>query len=255
MYGKVFQSLFYGSLSGQSDAQLVFVCLIAHADQDGNAELHPAPIGALTGIGIDRARAALSMLSSPDPDSRRTDEDGKRILEIGAGCWHIVNYQHYRALRDQDQRRAQAREQMRRLRESRKQLADVGRGSPIVSHGSPPLAQEEVEVEVDTSKHLSAHADDRVPGNPRKRTPKPEAEPEGFAEFYAAAPRRTGRRAAAKAFAAALKRHPDLEAQDLVNAVGAYARRAQREGIEDRFIPHPATWLNQDRFLEEFADA
>ena len=40
MFAKVFRSLFYGSLSGQSDPQHVLVCLLAHAD---GAELAVVP--------------------------------------------------------------------------------------------------------------------------------------------------------------------------------------------------------------------
>lgn len=82
-----------------------------------------------------------------------------------------------------------------------------------------------------------------------------DTEPEGFAEFYQAYPRHEDRRDAARAFKAALKRHPDIEAKDLVNAAGWFRERCQRDGkLGTEYVKYPATWLNKDSFLTEFAD-
>lgn len=85
-----------------------------------------------------------------------------------------------------------------------------------------------------------------------RRRSAPESEPEGFPEFYQAYPRRDGRRAAAKAFASALKRHPTYTSQNLAEGAVIFAGQCRDRGVETRFIPLPATWLNQDRFRELF---
>lgn len=87
-----------------------------------------------------------------------------------------------------------------------------------------------------------------------RRAVGPEREPEGFQGFYQAYPRREGRRAASKAFSGALKRHPEFSAENLREGAEEFARVCQEEGRELRFIPLPATWLNQDRFLELFEE-
>lgn len=110
--------------------------------------------------------------------------------------------------------------------------------------------------DVDGRESTSTHLPDKsgVSVSKTGKKPKREPEPEGFADAYAYFPRKTARRAAAKAFASALKRHPDCVPLDFVNAVKWYAERVEKEAIEARYIPHPATWFNQDRFLEEFGD-
>jgi hypothetical protein len=69
-------------------------------------------------------------------------------------------------------------------------------------------------------------------------------EPEGFAEFWAAYPRRVGKDAARKAHVAAVKRGASVGA--ILQAV-----RDQQWPDEARFIPHPATWLNQGRWQDD----
>jgi hypothetical protein len=80
-----------------------------------------------------------------------------------------------------------------------------------------------------------------------QRAPRAERDPDGFAEFWDAYPRKVGRRAAAQAYAAATKR--GAEPAELLSAVRRYA--ALTANSEERFIAHPKTWLNQDRWQDE----
>lgn len=70
---------------------------------------------------------------------------------------------------------------------------------------------------------------------------------EGFDEFWKAYPRKTAKRAAEKAYAAAIKR--GVEPGQILTAVRGYA--ALVSGSEQRFTAHPATWLNQGRYDDE----
>ena len=71
---------------------------------------------------------------------------------------------------------------------------------------------------------------------------EPNGEPEGFAEWWESYPRKQARGAARKAYRAALKK---TDASTLLSSVRAYPFSA-----EGRFIPHPATWLNDERWLD-----
>lgn len=86
---------------------------------------------------------------------------------------------------------------------------------------------------------------------PAPKTQSPAATPadvEHFAEFYAAYPRKVGKGAAAKAYAKATKdTDPAAILAGLRNAVEVW----RATGTEDRFIPHPATWLNAGRWADE----
>lgn len=130
MFAKVFRTLFYGSLTGQSDAQLVFICLLTHCYRDGTVELPPNIIAALTGLPEDRVQAAIKVLEAPDERSRSKGQDGRRLEPLSFARWNVVNYLHYRAIRDQDDRKEQNRQAKQRQRQS----AKVSRASSMSAH-------------------------------------------------------------------------------------------------------------------------
>lgn len=75
------------------------------------------------------------------------------------------------------------------------------------------------------------------------------AEPvEGFEAFYAAYPRHVGRRAAEKAFKAALKR---AKVDDIMKGLALSKAYWEVRQTKKEYIPHPSTWLNQDRWGDE----
>lgn len=71
---------------------------------------------------------------------------------------------------------------------------------------------------------------------------------EGFLAFWQAYPLKKGKDAAAKAFAKALTR---IEEPDPLSVILAGIERCQREWDDPKYIPHPATWLNQGRWADE----
>jgi hypothetical protein len=70
------------------------------------------------------------------------------------------------------------------------------------------------------------------------------SEPDGFAEWYAAYPRRIGRDAAAKKYEAAVK--AGASPVELMTAVQSATWSA-----DPQYIPHPATWLGQGRWKDQ----
>lgn len=69
---------------------------------------------------------------------------------------------------------------------------------------------------------------------------------EQFEQFWKAYPRRIGKGAARKSFEKALK----LESFDGIMA-GLHRQMAYYASKEQQFIPHPTTWLNQERWSDE----
>ena len=69
----------------------------------------------------------------------------------------------------------------------------------------------------------------------------------GFDEFWSVYPRKVGKGDARKAWIASRRSRPAQE--DLLSAL----RRAVEgwRGMEGRFIPHPATWIRQERWSDE----
>jgi hypothetical protein len=74
--------------------------------------------------------------------------------------------------------------------------------------------------------------------SPRARAPNPD-----FDAFWRAYPRKVGKGAAAKAWVRATTLNPPSA---IIAAVAL-----QKFDHRERFIPHPATWLNQERWLDE----
>ena len=64
-------------------------------------------------------------------------------------------------------------------------------------------------------------------------------------------PRKVGRPAAAKAFKAKLKGMSTLGMSKLDLGTRAWARHWRESGTETQFIPHPSTFLNQERYNDE----
>lgn len=69
-----------------------------------------------------------------------------------------------------------------------------------------------------------------------------------FGEWYGLYPHKVGRGAALKAYRTARKK---IGRAELIEAVRRYAAGVARAGTEKRFIPHPATWLNGERWADE----
>ena len=69
-----------------------------------------------------------------------------------------------------------------------------------------------------------------------------------FEEWYQLYPHKVGRGQALKAYRSARKKTGKGE---LLESVKRFAAAKARDGTEKRFIPHPATWLNGERWADE----
>lgn len=150
MYGKLFASLYQGTLRGRANEILVFTNLIAHADRDGFVDKHWRAISEEVGLSVDDVKAACSALEAPDPESRTNVAQGARIQRIDdhrAWGWKIVNYAKYRDIRNEEERRVQNRKAQERFRE---------KVSAPVSNSKQPSASALTVSTVSNSKQPSA---------------------------------------------------------------------------------------------------
>lgn len=162
MYGKIFASLYQGTLRGRAHEILVFTNMIACCDQYGVVDKHPKAIAEETGLTIDEARRAIENLELPDPESRSADHGGARIVrhfDNRNWGWLIVNYAKYRAMRNEEDRREQNRIAQERWRNRNKPAsAGVSHSKPAsaeVSHGKPKEKQKQKEK--NTEAVVAAH--------------------------------------------------------------------------------------------------
>ena len=68
-----------------------------------------------------------------------------------------------------------------------------------------------------------------------------------FAQFWEAYPKRIGKRVAFDSFKKVVKTYPP---KDLVDAATEYAKKCEKDKTEEKFILHPSTFLNKDRWKD-----
>lgn len=110
MYGKLFSSMYDGTLATQGpwQALVTFQQLVILADKTGLVDMTAEAIARRTTIPLKIIEQGLERLQEPDDKSRTPTDDGKRIKLVSPNRnwgWQIVNYEHYRTIRSGDERR------------------------------------------------------------------------------------------------------------------------------------------------------
>lgn len=124
MYGKLFASLYDGTLAtkGPWQAIVAFQQFIALADAAGHVDMTAEAISRRTTIPLRIIRIGIAALEQPDPDSRTPDEEGRRIVRLSDTRdwgWRIVNHEHYRKLRSTEERREYMKQYQREHRSTK----------------------------------------------------------------------------------------------------------------------------------------
>lgn len=148
--------------------------------------------------------------------TRVTDPDGRTYL-------HVTRFEDHQKIDPRWKTRCPACASPG-LTETHPRLVEAHRDSPELTQTHPRKGREGK----GTTTSTAARTDD----------------PEGFAEFWAIYPRREGKRKAAQAFRAALKR-ADLQ------AILEGAKRYADVPREPQYVAMPTTWLNADRWDDE----
>jgi hypothetical protein len=123
MFAKVYSQIFDSSIAENYTVRHVFMDLLVLADSEGVVDMTMHAIARRTNVPQEVIRDAIQVLSEPDPASRSEAEDGRRLALVDTHRdwgWRIINYEHYRKLRDEEGRRAYHRDYMRSYRESGK---------------------------------------------------------------------------------------------------------------------------------------
>jgi len=127
MYGKIFHSIYDGTLAENWKALITFQQLIVLCDADGVVDMTPASISRRTGIPLNHIEEGISILTAPDPSSRSDEKQGKRLIPLNPDRdwgWEIVNHKHYRDLRTAEDRREYMRNYMKNKRSKQKLTKD-----------------------------------------------------------------------------------------------------------------------------------
>src|ERR1700757_3941657 len=105
MYGRIFASMFAGSMVGTGpDVISVWAYVLAHM-QRGYIELNPVLLGVIIGMPFDRAEAAIAKLCEPDIRSRNKAEEGRRLVREGEYTYRVVSWPVYEEIKRRDELR------------------------------------------------------------------------------------------------------------------------------------------------------
>lgn len=237
MYGKLFRQMYKGTLAsvGPWEALVTFQQMIILADKDGVVDMTADAISRETTIPRRVIDKGISALELPDPDSKSPDAGGCRITRLSdarAWGWKITNYDHYRRLRNEDERREYHRQYWHKRKAQQDSTNSTNAGS---------------------SKHeAEAEAEEHTTAAPR---PVNGDRPTKFAEFQSRYPNRAGSqpwRRAMQAINARLKEgHTWTE---ILDGVTRYRRFCEITGkINTEMVQQASTFCGPSKpFLESW---
>ncbi len=140
MYGKIFDSMYKGTMYGHWEAIVTFQQMIVLSDSDGIVDYTPIALSATTSIPIEIILKGIDILSSDDPYSRTPGNNGKRIELLDSHRnwgWKIVNHKYYRDLSSKEDKKEKDKIRIALKREEEKinkinNVADCRNVSQIV---------------------------------------------------------------------------------------------------------------------------
>lgn len=221
-YTKLFSSILHSTIWREPNhVRIVWITLLAMANKQGIADTSIPGLADAARIPLQDCEDALGRLKAPDPYSRSTDAEGRRIEAVDGG-FRLINHSKYREKMNADERREYLRIKQAEYRRRK--------------HGVNTSQQRH-----ELSRMLTHTEPDPTPDpDPRERT----RASDDFAVFWDAYPKKVGKDAARKAWTT---KRPAL-------ATVLEALRAQRSYLlreDGRYIPNPATWINQGRWQDD----
>jgi hypothetical protein len=111
VYGKIFERMFTGTMYGSGPVVFaVWAYVIACSRPPGVVSLNPKLLAATIGCSTEEIKDAIDFLMRPDAESATTDEDGRRLVHVAGLDYHVVSWQKYRDMRDEEERREYQRQ-------------------------------------------------------------------------------------------------------------------------------------------------
>ena len=154
VFVKLFSDILQSSIWAENnETRLVWITMLTLADKDGFVHATAPGIAHLARIDIDATRKALDIFQEPDPDSRTTDNDGRRIERVPGG-FAILNYKAYRDLRNKQDQREKTAARVRKHRADKKLDKRNAPVTPVTQ--SNDIAEAEAEADTDLKTILDS---------------------------------------------------------------------------------------------------
>ena len=119
MFAKVFRQIFASSIVERPEVRFTFMDLLILADSGGVVDMTHEAIARWTNRPIEVIRETIAELERPDPKSRTPEDEGRRIVRLDEHRdwgWLIVNYEKFRMISSEEQRKEKTRLRVARYR-------------------------------------------------------------------------------------------------------------------------------------------
>jgi hypothetical protein len=221
MYGKVFDSIYDGTLAGHWQAIVTMQQLIVLATPDGIVDMTPEAIARRTTIPLEIITAGLEHLAKPDPYTRTPGENGRRIVLLDGHRpwgWRLVNHGKYMRLRNMEEKRRADRDRIAGKRNKNNDVAIASQKSPSVANVA----------------HSDSDLDVKTMG--------------GFSRFWTSWPKSSRKQSKGECERCWRKRGLESAADEIVAHVEAMKLSLDWRKESGAFIPAPLVYLNQRRW-------
>lgn len=142
-FTKLWSEITDSSIWNEDDkTRIVWITMLARQGPDNVVRASVGGLAHLARVTREDCEKALDKLSSPDPDSRSSFAEGRRIEKIEGGFF-IINGDHYRQRRGDEERKEYMRKYMKEYRRKKQSKHNVNTVKPC----QEKLAQEEEEAE------------------------------------------------------------------------------------------------------------
>lgn len=119
-YVKMFSSILESTVWQEPlHVRVVWVSMLAMANRDGVIEASIPGLAKRAGVSRKQAEESIDVFLAPDPDSRTSDHEGRRIEKVDGG-WVLLNHEKYREKESPDEQRAKAAARQQRKRDKEK---------------------------------------------------------------------------------------------------------------------------------------
>ena len=227
MYGKIFDSMYEGTLYGHWQAIVTLQQMLVLCNRDGHVDMTPQAMSARTSIPLDILIKGIEDLSAPDPYSRTPGDDGMRIALLDPNRpwgWRIINHAKYQAIRNAEEKRKADRDRIAEKRRKDNDVVDSRGVSQPVADVAPASAS--ASASALTSKAL------------RSQTSAT------FVEFWQIYPNRRAKKDALKAW-------QQVNPKDIATIMQAVENHKTSDQWQRGFIPYAATWIRGKRWEDE----
>jgi hypothetical protein len=256
-YTKLFNEIVTSTIWAEPDhVRIVWITMLAIKDIRQEVQASVPGLAHFARVSVEQCREAIKVLESPDLESRTKDFEGRRIQPIDGG-WLILNGDKYRDKMSKEHRREYKTKKQREYYWQNKENAQPVQKSPELSRpGKIWTTSTQAEAEAEAYKYNTQPSEAQatetvslsksVTPPPLKGSAQKSARTcEKFETFWKEYPKKRDKMRCLKTWNA---RNLDAKIDAILLGLDVEKKSSQWLKDQGEFIPHPSTWLNNERW-------